>query len=179
MSPNAWILTVVRFRGELQTSRGWRRTRSPSGRIRPTPCRDAENVIASSIMRTARPLLRRLAAILRVVALLVMVPAFAQAHAGHDHAGRAESMHVHDLVPNAAALRIDLTSVDRAAETQGDRADCLACQGCCCAHVFVAASDGDGVRSDRPNGRRVAMGRDRARPSAVAEALPEPPRPVA
>ena len=130
-------------------------------------------------MRSARPLLRRLAAILRVVALFVMVPAFAQAHAGHDHAGRAESVHLHQAGPSAAALRIDATSVDMVAETQGDRADCLSCPGCCCAHVFVAASDGDGVRADPPNGRRVAMGRDLARPSAVVEALPEPPRPFA
>ena len=65
------------------------------------------------------------------------------------------------------------------ADAASDPVDCLACPGCCCAHVFVAAGDGDGVRPDRPSGRRVAMGPDTARPSADPEALPEPPRPFA
>ena len=118
-------------------------------------------------MRQARHLLRRLAAILRVAALLVMVPAFAQAHAGHARVGHASK-----AAPGVAA-------VIAAPEAAADRADCLACPGCCCAHVFVAASDGDGVRADRPSGDRVAMGPDSVRPSAVSEALPEPPRPIA
>lgn len=126
-------------------------------------------------MRQARHLLRRLAAILRVAALLVMVPAFAQAHAGHAHhpgAGHARVGHASKAAPGVAA-------VIATPEAAADRADCLACPGCCCAHVFVAASDGDGVRADRPSGDRVAMGPDSVRPSAVSEALPEPPRPFA
>jgi hypothetical protein len=126
-------------------------------------------------MRQARHLLRRLAAILRVAALLVMVPAFAQAHAGHAHhpgAGHARVGHASKAAPGVAA-------VIAAPEAAADRADCLACPGCCCAHVFVAASDGDGVRADRPSGDRVAIGPDSVRPSAVSEALPEPPRPFA
>lgn len=118
-------------------------------------------------MRQARHLLRRLAAILRVAALLVMVPAFAQAHAGHAHhpgAGHARVGHASKAAPGVAA-------VIAAPEAAADRADCLACPGCCCAHVFVAASDGDGVRADRPSGDRVAMGPDSVRPSAVSEAL--------
>ncbi|TXN60090.1 hypothetical protein [Methylobacterium sp. WL6] len=131
-------------------------------------------------MRQARHLLRRLAAILRVAALLVMVPAFAQAHAGHAHhpgAGHARVGHALKAALNVAAMQAG--AVIAAPEAAADRADCLACPGCCCAHVFVAASDGDGVRADRPSGDRVAMGPDSVRPSAVSEALPEPPRPFA
>lgn len=138
-------------------------------------------------MLSARHLLRRLAAILRVAALLVMVPAFAQAHAGHAHAHHTGAGHPafgHAAVGhilNAAAQPDPAmqAAVVAAGDSASDRADCVACPGCCCAHVFVAAADGDGVRPDDLNGLRVAMGPETARPSAVPEALPEPPRPFA
>ncbi|TXM73959.1 hypothetical protein FV222_23740 [Methylobacterium sp. WL103] len=136
-------------------------------------------------MLSARHLLRRLAAILRVAALLVMVPAFAQAHAGHaHHTGAGHPAFGHAAVGhilNAAAQPDPAmqAAVVAAGDSASDRADCVACPGCCCAHVFVAAADGDGVRPDDLNGLRVAMGPETARPSAVPEALPEPPRPFA
>ena len=138
-------------------------------------------------MLSARHLLRRLAAILRVAALLVMVPAFAQAHAGHAHANHPGTGHSgfgrsgvgHILNAAAQPGPAMQAAVVAAGDLASDRADCVACPGCCCAHVFVAAADGDGVRPDRLNGLRVAMGPETARPSAVREALPEPPRPFA
>ena len=114
-----------------------------------------------------------------------MVPAFAQAHAGHAHAnhsgaGHSGVGHVLKVAAEAgSAMHAGMVAAVFTADAASDRADCLACPGCCCAHVFVAAGDGDGVRAARPGGRRVAMGPDTARPSAVPEALPEPPRPFA
>ena len=131
-------------------------------------------------MLSARHLLRRLAAILRVAALLVMVPAFAQAHAGHaNHPGASHAGVGHILNAAAQPGPAMQAAVVAAGDLASDRADCVACPGCCCAHAFVAAADGDGVRPDRLNGLRVAMGPETARPSAVREALPEPPRPFA
>ena len=106
-----------------------------------------------------------------------MVPAFAQAHAAHVHANHLVAGHSgigHVLNPTA-----QLGPAMQVGDIASDRADCVACPGCCCAHVFVAAADGDGVRPDASNGLRVAMGPETARSSAVPEALPEPPRPFA
>lgn len=132
-------------------------------------------------MRTARPFLRLLAAILRVAALVVLVPVLAQAHAGHGHAGPTESGHARSVGAERSvdAARIGVASAAVAADISADRAECLACPSCCCGHVFVAVPDAGTGRGDRPNGRRVAMGPDSAPPSAVPEAIPEPPRPFA
>lgn len=123
--------------------------------------------------------MRLLTAILRVAAFVVMLPVLAQAHAAHDHAERAQAGHVVGVADAHLAAVVSPAPAAIIATNATDRSDCPGCRSCCCGHVFVATADHDPVRSDRLNGRRVAMGTDFARPSPVAEALPEPPRPFA
>ncbi|GJE00806.1 hypothetical protein [Methylobacterium isbiliense] len=138
-------------------------------------------------MTRFRPLLQVLVAIVMIAAGSMLSDA--HAHAGHAHAAHAHAGHAHGMTPVAstapspAAAAVDLTAPsDGDLHTEsGPSQPGKAHAGCCCAGpccAVLAGPVGLPVRAAHP-ARPGSRPADPARPDALSEALPRPPRFVA